>query len=866
VVGTETEGFNGLIYSNTKYDSKGQVVASLSPHYKGGNAILTSTSYDRHGRVIETNVNNVETAYSYSTLKSTTHSPNGTFTKTTNSAGDVLVSTDPGGTIYYKYHSSGQPREITSNGSTVIIAYNALGQKESLSDPDAGMINYQYTGFGESKTQTDANGNVTSIIYDKAGRIDKKTCGSLVSDYEYYDSGKKIGLLEYVNSSNNTRTDYDYNEFGQLTVEKENIQGKIFQTSYSYDSYNRVNSIAYPSGFAVTQHYNNGYLSEVKRADNGKSIWKIGSVEANGQVKSFVSGNGKWTHKTLNNDGYLTSIKSDYGRIQNLSYKFDKEKGNLLERRDVRAGRIETFTYDNLNRLRTSKIGTQTQYYNYDNNGKGNGNISYKTHVGTYEYDKLDKGPHAVSGISNVDGLIKSIQNIDYTSFNKVNQITQASYRMNFVYGHDFARRKSELFKDNSKVMTKYFVGNYEQKDIGSKSYKISYIMGGDGLAAMHIIGSNGPDMLYVHKDHLGSIQTLSCDDVSRNYGIIDEFAYDAWGKRIYTDEPGFNNDLTYQDLCRGYTGHEHLHEFGLINMNGRVYDPLLGRFLSPDNYVQLPFFTQNYNRFAYCLNNPLIYTDPSGQSIVGDAFKWIKKNIWDAAWDGLNNFAQWADQNGIPAAGGGYNSAHGTYHYMGNSGNVYHNQFGNNYEGKVEQAVYTARQEIANTNTSSIGNNLSYLNSNSNGGTGAFSLGFTLSFSTPFKGPLGGGWGISMGRFQGLTTRGIYLTTMKGRGVSLTASLDATYYKSLTGNIVTLNDLPGYGSQIDFGAAFVGYSLGSNAYYKDGYKPISPTYRSHSLSLSEGMDIGHSKYETKTYALPIPPWIGLLLPVIPKF
>ena len=56
------------------------------------------------------------------------------------------------------------------------------------------------------------------------------------------------------------------------------------------------------------------------------------------------------------------------------------------------------------------------------------------------------------------------------------------------------------------------------------------------------------------------------------------------------------------------------LPEFGLINMNGRVYDPTLGRFLSPDNYVQMPDNTQSFNRYSYCINNPLKYTDPDGQ------------------------------------------------------------------------------------------------------------------------------------------------------------------------------------------------------------------------------------------------------------
>jgi len=58
--------------------------------------------------------------------------------------------------------------------------------------------------------------------------------------------------------------------------------------------------------------------------------------------------------------------------------------------------------------------------------------------------------------------------------------------------------------------------------------------------------------------------------------------------------------------LRRGYTSHEHLPEFGLINMNARLYDSVIGRFLSLDPYVQAPDFTQNYNRYSYCFNNPL--------------------------------------------------------------------------------------------------------------------------------------------------------------------------------------------------------------------------------------------------------------------
>jgi len=83
--------------------------------------------------------------------------------------------------------------------------------------------------------------------------------------------------------------------------------------------------------------------------------------------------------------------------------------------------------------------------------------------------------------------------------------------------------------------------------------------------------------------------------------------SYDAWGKQTITKKAPF-------PFYRGYTGHEHLPEFGLINMNGRMYDPVVARFLSPAPYVQAPDLSQNFNRYSYCLNNPLIYTDPSGE------------------------------------------------------------------------------------------------------------------------------------------------------------------------------------------------------------------------------------------------------------
>jgi RHS repeat-associated protein len=143
----------------------------------------------------------------------------------------------------------------------------------------------------------------------------------------------------------------------------------------------------------------------------------------------------------------------------------------------------------------------------------------------------------------------------------------------------------------------------------------------------------------YAHKDHLGSIVSMTDGTGTEVF----KASYDAWGNRTVTDS-------TFA-FHRGYTGHEHLPEFGLINMNGRMYDPLLGRFLSPDPFVQMPDYSQNFNRYSYCLNNPLIYTDPDGENpiivamIIGAALGMYSGGV--IANDGQYNPIKWDYSSG---------------------------------------------------------------------------------------------------------------------------------------------------------------------------------------------------------------------------
>jgi RHS repeat-associated protein len=100
---------------------------------------------------------------------------------------------------------------------------------------------------------------------------------------------------------------------------------------------------------------------------------------------------------------------------------------------------------------------------------------------------------------------------------------------------------------------------------------------------------------------------------------MIEEHSYDAWGNHRDPTDWKLSDFGSTLGINRGYTGHEMLSLFQLINMNGRMYDPVIGRVLAPDNYVADASNAQDYNRYTYCRNNPLRYTDPSGEIIYVD-------------------------------------------------------------------------------------------------------------------------------------------------------------------------------------------------------------------------------------------------------
>ena len=613
----ETSNISGTVCVDTEYDAQGRVSRKSKPYFKGGSPLWTTYKYDITGRLTEANDNGLVTTYAYNGLETTVTNPAGqTTTKRTNTVGDVTSVMDASGSMLtFKHNSAGNVLSTNAAGTATTMTYDDEDRQTSLRDADGGETKYEYRADGLMTKQTDANGNTTETEYDENRRVVRKSFfnksrnaydDQITYTYDAY------GRLTEANGRN-SREAYTYDRLGRMTRKETTADGKTYAFDYEYDELGNLSKKTYPFGYSLSYVYTNGELTDI--TDNkGRHIWHLDSKNAYGQTTGYTWGNGVKSTNGYNMRGMLVSQTT--GTKQNLAYAYDERTGNMTSRSDVVRHQRETFEYDELNRLTGFTLwnngrfnGTRTIEY------AANGNIRSKDGAGEYSYS--NRRPHAVAEVDGENDIPSATQTIEYNAFGKADRLTDDDGKvgLDIHYGIDGERVMCEWTDSTSNVYKKrLYFGECEITETDGVTEAVYYINAPDGLTAVMMHHGSTYKIYYLCTDHLGSI-TLLMNDAGNT---VERHAYDAWGrKRNVNDWSDYN--VENGKLDRGYTGHESLREFGLINMNGRMYDPVLGRMLSPDNYVQDPFDIQNYNRYTYCLNNPLKYTDPSGEYFLID-------------------------------------------------------------------------------------------------------------------------------------------------------------------------------------------------------------------------------------------------------
>ena len=661
--------------SETKYDITPNTYASKEVHYdalgrkiKESEAYLDNASasqwntieYDEYSRPIKATAFTgkiVETKYTKNTVTATETNANNRFKKQTFDAlGNITSTEDKGGIIEFKYNAAGEVIEAKYGTNIVTTKYDAWGRKIEYHDPSNGLYKYEYHhGFGL----------LTKEISPKGFK-----------EYTYNDKGQLISQKEKSNKQGVTDKEihFAYNDKGMLLSKIGNSKGKAFSSHIAYDKYGRViaaseesfgkkyerkNVVYDPIGRVLSYEKSltssgktthvvienvydswSGTMYQLKDKSSGKVLWELEELTAKGKVLKAKLG-GTSIQNTYDANDFLSAVshkaegKPD---ILSIAYSFNAIKNELNSRNTSGAFNIlERFVYDDNNRLiNWTNPRTGELHHNvYDKQGR----IIENDQLGKIKFENKDKVYQPTGMSLNEKGaeLLKNnlIQKIEYNENNDPVFIDGVKGDVRFEYGLTAMRQMmtfgGEFLSENASQnetsrgkFTRFYSedGSFEVTlDHQSGKEKHILYIGGNPYESEIIFVKDFKEekgsYKFLHKDYLGSILAISDEEGNK----LEQRHYDAWGNLTHL-QIGNGEVITDPEqiakaqllLDRGYTSHEHLWEVGIIHMNGRLYDPLLRRFLNADENIQDLHNTQNYNKYGYVFNNPLMYNDPSGE------------------------------------------------------------------------------------------------------------------------------------------------------------------------------------------------------------------------------------------------------------
>lgn len=547
--------------------------------------------------------------------------------------------------------------------------YNALGELVEQVDANSKVTKLQYDLLGRL-TVRDAPDHFARFHFDKLPTGAKcssaaASAGLLCATTTRRDGAGLGGAIE-------KQLSYDalLRPLGETTLLYSGAGAveRRFASSVTYQATTgRVQSQTYPTGLAIGFQYSAlGFVDKVG-IWNGSALvstyWNAGTVNAWGKSESYSLGNGVVQRNEYEpQTGRMMKAQAGSGGASNVfahRYQWDS-LNNLVVRTDSFGSSggetADSFGYDAINRLVRYTVSAPpdlvrsvTMTYN------AVGNILSRSDVGNYHYPASGgKRPHAVTsvrGTLNADYSYDEVGNlvaanggayasIAYNSFNQPDAtqgiVGRNGTRYTYVYDEDRQRIVERRTLSNGVVRATFKLHPdnagglaFEQEREGSGVVNRHYVTVGGVVVAMaqsageiYAVGqeaTGSPQMSasaiarieYWHTDHLGSVVALT-DGAGQ---VRARYAYDPWGRRRNPSGTfeGLNPGDYPNGTDRGFTGHEHLDDIGIIHTNGRLYDPLLARFLQADPVVGDLFNSQTFNGYSYVYNRPMLLTDATG-------------------------------------------------------------------------------------------------------------------------------------------------------------------------------------------------------------------------------------------------------------
>lgn len=637
----------------TNYDQLGRKAQAYLPYSSGnsgngyhvytydiGNRPTQDALYDSNGVLYRT----IGLGYSGQTASVT--DPNGnTITKVTDVDGNIRQVTDPNtngtvaGTTYYMFDGFKNLRRIQdATGAVSTFTYNVRGFKTGSVDADTGTWSFTPDSLNELWSQQDAKTQVTSFGYDLLGRMTSRTEieSATATQWVFGTSSAlhNIGHVVQVTKPDGYAENYLYDAVARPQTVTYTVDGTNYAFDYGYNAYGTVDTLTYPTStagvrFALKSVYDSyGYLNQVKDNSAGTVFWSLSGANDASLPTSEVLGNGvtvattytPWTNEMVTRQEGTGGVANS---LQDLAYQWDLT-GNLHQRQDLKQLLTEVFAYDSMNRLKTSTLNSINNLaVAYD----AAGNITNKSDVSASNYvygDTAHKhavttaGAWSMSYDPNGNMATRAGGAITWYSYNLPNTISYSGNSAQFFYNANHQRWKQVANYGGTLETTRYVGGLLEVMTRGSVTEYRHQIPAGSNAAVYTRRTDGTTSTYYATSDHLGSADLV----LSSTATVMAKESFTPFGARRGSNWQGVPTAGDYTAFSnttrRGFTGHEMLDSVSLVHMNGRVYDPYLGRFLSADTVIQSLGASQSINPFAYAWNNPLRYVDPSGHDLFG--------------------------------------------------------------------------------------------------------------------------------------------------------------------------------------------------------------------------------------------------------
>ncbi|REC48042.1 RHS repeat-associated core domain-containing protein [Chryseobacterium pennipullorum] len=659
---TKAFGQGKYVSEETQFDALGRKIATSEPYFEGQAASQWNTLvYDDSvfpAKVTATSFVGKQVETSVSGLTTTVREVNGnarTTSNTKDALGNIISSTDKGGTINFSYNAAGEQIQAQYAGNVVTSKYDVWGRKTEFNDPSNGVYKYEYNSFGQTAKVISPKGT-KEYSYNNFGQlVAQKELSTLDGGQATdklisfgYDNKGRLTSKNGTSKGKAYTSNIVYDPQGRMLSTSESSNGKYFiQKGITYDDKQRVISYEkqlYSSGVltkvTIENVYSawNGELSQIKDKNSGKILWELSETNAKGRVLRAKLGAVDVISDYNLSNGYLAEIKHGSAvkpNLLNIKYQFDAIKNRLNGR--VTAGDFnitESFAYDDNDRLIkwTNPVTNQSHTNVYDVRGR----ITENNQIGKIKFENSAKLYQPTGMSLNAEGVQNYkndlIQTIVYNENNDPVFIDGEVGDVAFQYGLTAMRQMvtygGNFNADQEGRFTKFYSedGSFEVlKNTATGQEKHTIFIEGSpydsNIVFMKNYTENEGSYKFLHKDYLGSILAIS-DEAGNK---LEQRHFDAWGNfthlqvgsgSVITDAKMIKKMVSTGAVLleRGYTSHEHFMEVGLIHMNGRLYDPLLRRFLNADENIQDPYNTQNYNKYGYVMNNPLMMNDPNGE------------------------------------------------------------------------------------------------------------------------------------------------------------------------------------------------------------------------------------------------------------